>query len=220
MSQVALSAKYPWFEKMHEMMNEHVLAGPALLLTTPSLDATGNEDSNNVLPGSNPMKESSDADLNHTMHAWNLPPIHDLVDAAPSKAGDCTDFDISTPPLHPIQLDALVSSPLTFSNWASSSQANGYKCKHNKVEQKQDSLAEAFYQPSIESLLICLKLAQECTKQEAEHTKQEELQLQHKHKEREQEEHLCTQEKEHEECVCSEDCNVFIEMMCMMVTQQ
>ncbi|KAJ1591186.1 hypothetical protein NDA11_006877 [Ustilago hordei] len=145
MSQVALSAKYPWFEKMHEMMNEHVLAGPALLLTTPSLDATGNEDSNHVLPGGDPMEESSDADLDHAVHAQNLPPIHDLVDAAPSNAGDCTDFDISTPPLHPIQLDALVSSPLTFSNWASSSQANSYKHKHNNVEQKWDSLAEAFY---------------------------------------------------------------------------
>ncbi|KAJ1030736.1 hypothetical protein NDA18_001974 [Ustilago nuda] len=142
---VALSAKYPWFEKMHEMMNKRVLAGPAVLLTTPSLDATGNEDSDHVLPGGDPMEESSDADLDHTVHAQNLPPIHDLVDAAPSNAGDCTDFDISTPPPHPIQLDALVSSPSTFSNRASSSQANGYKRKRNNVEQKQDSLAEAFY---------------------------------------------------------------------------
>ncbi|SYW81870.1 uncharacterized protein UHO2_00374 [Ustilago hordei] len=185
MSWVALSAKYPWFEKMHKMMNEHVLAGPAILLTTPSLDATGNEDSDHVLPGSDLMEESSNADLDHTVHAWNLPPIHDLVDAAPSNAGDCTDFDISTPPLHPIQLDALVSSLSTFSNWASSSQANGYKHKCNNVEQKWDSLAEAFYQSSIESLSIHLKLAQEHTKQEAEHTKQEELQLQHEHEERE-----------------------------------
>ncbi|SYW79654.1 uncharacterized protein UHO2_04297 [Ustilago hordei] len=69
---VALSAKYPWFEKMHEMMNECVLAGPAVLLTTPRLDATGNKDSNHVLPGSNPMEESSDADLDHTVHARNL----------------------------------------------------------------------------------------------------------------------------------------------------
>ncbi|SAM61601.1 uncharacterized protein UBRO_20136 [Ustilago bromivora] len=44
MSKVALSAKYPWFEKMHKMMKEHVLAGPAILLTTPSLDVAGNED--------------------------------------------------------------------------------------------------------------------------------------------------------------------------------
>ncbi|KAJ1026031.1 hypothetical protein NDA18_003691 [Ustilago nuda] len=122
---VALSAKYPWFEKMHKMMNEHVLAGPAILLTTPSLDATGNEDSNHVLPSGDPMEESSNADLNHAVHAWNLPPIHDLVDAAPSNAGDCTNFDISTPPPCPIQSDALVSSPSTFSNWASSSQADG-----------------------------------------------------------------------------------------------
>ncbi|KAJ1022121.1 hypothetical protein NDA18_005355 [Ustilago nuda] len=166
MSRVALSAKYPWFEKMHEMMNEHVLEGPAILLTTPSLDATGNEDSDHVLPGGDPMEESSDADLDHAVHARNLPLIHDLVDAAPINAGDCTDFDISTPPPHPIQSDALVSSLSTFSNWASSSQANGYKRKHNNVEQKQDSLAEAFYQSSIESLAICPKLAQECTKQE------------------------------------------------------
>ncbi|KAJ1022179.1 hypothetical protein NDA18_005411 [Ustilago nuda] len=82
------AAKYPWFEKMHEMMNEHVLAGPAVLLTTPSLDATGNEDSDHVLPGGDPMEESNDADLNHAVHAQNLPPIHDLVDAAPSNAGD------------------------------------------------------------------------------------------------------------------------------------
>ena len=98
--------------------------------------------------------------------------------------------------------------------------ANGYKHKHINVEQKQDSLAEAFYQSLIESLSICLKLAQECTKQEAECTKQEELQLQHKCKEREQEECLHAQERECEECVCLEDHNVFIEMMCMMITQQ
>ncbi|KAJ1020935.1 hypothetical protein NDA18_005782 [Ustilago nuda] len=145
MNPVALSAKYPWFEKMHEMMNKCVLVGPAILLTTPSLDTTGNEDSYHVLPGGNPMEESSDADLDHTVHAWNLPPIHDLVDAAPSNAGDCTDFDILTPPPLHIQSDALVSSLSTFPNCASSSQANGYKHKHNNVEQKQDSLAEAFY---------------------------------------------------------------------------
>ncbi|KAJ1024388.1 hypothetical protein NDA18_004555 [Ustilago nuda] len=182
---VALSAKYPWFEKMHKMMNRRVLVGPAILLTTPSLDATGNEDSNHVLPGSDPMEEFSDADLDHTVHAQNLPPIHDLVDAAPSNAGDCTDFDISTPPPLHIQSDALVSSLSTFSNRASSSQANDYKCKHNNVEQKQDSLEEAFYRSSIESLSIHLKLVQELTKQEAECTKQEELWLQHKCKERE-----------------------------------
>ncbi|KAJ1025582.1 hypothetical protein NDA18_003925 [Ustilago nuda] len=185
MSRVALSAKYPWFEKMHEMMNKHVLAGPAVLLTTPSLDATGNEDSDHVLPGGDPMEESSDADLDHAVHAWNLPLIHDLVDAAPSNAGDCTNFDISTPPLHPIQSDALVSSLSMFSNQASSLQANGYTHKCNNVEQKWDSLAEAFYRSLIESLAICLKLVQECTKQEAECTKQEELQLQHKCEERE-----------------------------------
>ncbi|KAJ1027367.1 hypothetical protein NDA18_003374 [Ustilago nuda] len=185
MSWVALSAKYPWFEKMHEMMNEHVLAGPAILLTTPSLDATGNKDSDHVLPGGDPMEESSNADLDHAVHARNLPPIHDLVDATPSNAGDCTDFDILTPPPHPIQLDALVSSPSTFSNRASSLQANGYKRKRNNVEQKRDSLAEAFYRSLIESLAICLKLVQECTKQEAECTKQEELRLRHEHEERE-----------------------------------
>ena len=102
MSQVALSAKYPWFEKMHKMMNKHVLAGPAVLLTTPSLDVTGNEDSDHVLPSSDPMEESSNEDLGHTVHACNLPPIHDLVDAAPRNAGDYPNFDISTPPPHPI----------------------------------------------------------------------------------------------------------------------
>ncbi|SAM84896.1 uncharacterized protein UBRO_20860 [Ustilago bromivora] len=209
MSWVALSAKYPWFEKMHEMMNKCMLAGLAVLHTTPSLDVTGNEDSDHVLPSSDPMEESSDADLSHAVHAHNLPPIHDLVDAAPRNAGDYPDFDISTPPPHPIQLDALVSSLSTFSNQASPLQANGYKHKHINVEQKQDSLAEAFYRSSIESLSIHLKLAQEHTKQEAECTKQEELWLQHE-----------CEEREHEECVCLEDHNVFIEMMCMMVTQQ
>ncbi|SYW83736.1 uncharacterized protein UBRO2_05292 [Ustilago bromivora] len=179
MSWVALSAKYPWFEKMHEMMNKCMLAGLAVLHTTPSLDVTGNEDSDHVLPSSDPMEESSDADLSHAVHAHNLPPIHDLVDAAPRNAGDYPDFDISTPPPHPIQLDALVSSLSTFSNQASPLQANGYKHKHINVEQKQDSLAEAFYRSSIESLSIHLKLAQEHTKQEAECTKQEELWLQH-----------------------------------------
>ncbi|SAM83765.1 uncharacterized protein UBRO_20110 [Ustilago bromivora] len=205
MSCVALLAKYPWFEKMHEMMNKHALAGLAVLLTTPSLDVSGNKDSDHVLPSGNPMEESSDADLSHTVHACNLPSIHDLVDATPRNAGDFPDFDISTPPLHPIQLDALVSSPSTFSNQASPLQPNGYKHKHSNVEQKRDSLAEAFYQSSIESLSIHLKFAQEHTKQEAECTKQEELWLQHKREER-----------GHEERVRSEDRNVFIEMMCVM----
>ncbi|SAM85453.1 uncharacterized protein UBRO_20914 [Ustilago bromivora] len=185
MSHVALSAKYPWFEKMHEMMNKCMFAGPAILLTTPSLDVAGNKDSDHVLPSSNPMEESSNADLGHTVHACNLPPIQNLVDATPRNAGDYPDFDISTPTLHPIQLDALVSSPPTFSNRASPSQPNGYKHKHSNVEQKRDFLAEAFYRSLIESLSICLKLAQEHTKQEAECTKQEELRLQHEHKERE-----------------------------------
>ncbi|KAJ1022893.1 hypothetical protein NDA13_004943 [Ustilago tritici] len=209
MSRVALSAKDPWFEKMHKIMNKRVLAGPAVLLTTPSLDVSGNEDSNHVLPSGDPMEESSNADLSHTMHAHNLPPIHKLVDAAPRNAGDYPNFDISTSPPHPIQSDALVSSPLTFSNQASPLQPNGYKHKPSNVEQKRDSLAEAFYQSLIESLSICLKLVQEHTKQEAEHTKQEELRFQHERKERECEEH-----------VCSEDHNVFIAMMHMMVTQQ
>ncbi|KAJ1033368.1 hypothetical protein NDA13_001360 [Ustilago tritici] len=88
MSHVALSAKYPWFEKMHEMMNKRVLAGPAILLTTPSLDVAGNKDSDHVLPSGSPMEESSDADLDHAVHAHNLPSIHDLVDATPRNAGD------------------------------------------------------------------------------------------------------------------------------------
>ncbi|SOV08616.1 uncharacterized protein UDID_17429 [Ustilago sp. UG-2017a] len=175
MSHVALSAKYPWFEKMHKMMNKRVLAGLAVLLTTPSLDVAGKEDSD------------------HPHSACPQPtPIHNLVDPAPRNAGDYPDFDISMPPLHPIQLDALVSSPSMFSNWASPSQPNGYKCKH----------------------------INECTKQEAECTKQEELWLQHERKEREQEECLCAQQRERKEHVHSEDHNVFIEMMCMMVTQQ
>ncbi|KAJ1029649.1 hypothetical protein NDA13_002892 [Ustilago tritici] len=220
MSWVALSAKYPWFEKKHKMMNKRVLAGLAVLLTTPSLDVAGNKNSDYVLPSGNPMEESRDADLDHAMHAHNLPPIHDLVNAAPRNAEDYLNFDISTPPLHPIQLDALVSNPLTFSNRASPSQPIGYKHKRSNVEQKWDPLAEAFYQSLIESLSICLNLAQECTKQEAEHTKQDKMQLQHEHKEREQEERLRAQEREQEEHLCREDHNVFIEMMHMMVTQQ
>ncbi|SPC64490.1 uncharacterized protein UHOD_11933 [Ustilago sp. UG-2017b] len=76
MSCIALSAKYPWFEKMHKMMNKCMLAGPTVLLTTPSLDVAGNKDSDYVLPSGDPMEESSDADLGHAVHAHNLPPIH------------------------------------------------------------------------------------------------------------------------------------------------
>ncbi|CCF49985.1 uncharacterized protein UHOR_14114 [Ustilago hordei] len=165
MSQVTLSSKYPWFEKMHKMMNKHVLEGLAVLLTTPSLAVVGNKDSDHVLPSGDPMEEYSNADLGHAVHTHNLPPIHNLMDAAPRNAGDYTNFDILTLPPHPIQSDALVSSLSTFSNWASSSQANGYKCKPINVGQKWDSLAEAFCQRLIESLSICLKLVQECTKQ-------------------------------------------------------
>ncbi|SPC64491.1 uncharacterized protein UHOD_11934 [Ustilago sp. UG-2017b] len=136
------------------------------------------------------------------------PCYNDLVDAAPKNVGDNPNFDISMPPPHPIPSDVLVSSLSTFSNRASPSQPNGYKCKHINVEQKRDSLAEAFYRRSIESLSIRLKLAQERTKQGG-------LQLQH-----ECEERLCAQERECKERVRLEDRNVFIEMMCMMVTQQ
>ncbi|SAM82637.1 uncharacterized protein UBRO_20703 [Ustilago bromivora] len=111
--------------------------------------------------------------VTHAVHSCNLPPIHDLVDAASRHAGDYLDFGILTPPLPSIQSDVLVSSPSTFSNWASPFQPIGYKHTCGNVEQKWDSLAEAFYQRLIESLSICLKLVQECTKQEAECTKQE-----------------------------------------------
>ncbi|SYW82598.1 uncharacterized protein UBRO2_04720 [Ustilago bromivora] len=172
-------------EPANKLHKDMVYRDLSRLLFPTSLDVAGNKDSDHVLPSSNPMEESSNADLGHTVHACNLPPIQNLVDATPRNAGDYPDFDISTPTLHPIQLDALVSSPPTFSNRASPSQPNGYKHKHSNVEQKRDFLAEAFYRSLIESLSICLKLAQEHTKQEAECTKQEELRLQHEHKERE-----------------------------------
>ncbi|SYW80461.1 uncharacterized protein UBRO2_03729 [Ustilago bromivora] len=40
---LALSTKYAWFEKMHEMMNGRSSAEPATLITTPSLNFTSND---------------------------------------------------------------------------------------------------------------------------------------------------------------------------------
>ncbi|KAJ1581179.1 hypothetical protein NDA12_002190 [Ustilago hordei] len=40
---IALSTKYTWFERMHEMMNGQFYANPTALITTPSLNFTSKD---------------------------------------------------------------------------------------------------------------------------------------------------------------------------------
>ncbi|SPC64970.1 uncharacterized protein UHOD_20277 [Ustilago sp. UG-2017b] len=51
---LALSTKYAWFEKMHEMMNGRFYADPTALITTPSLDFTSDDEADMPVRGCAP----------------------------------------------------------------------------------------------------------------------------------------------------------------------
>ncbi|SAM71760.1 uncharacterized protein UBRO_20482 [Ustilago bromivora] len=82
-SRLALSTKYTWFEKMHEMMNGRSSAKPATLITTPSLNFTSN-DKAGMPPYSSaeiPMDHSGSEPYDHSAHGHGLPPILDLMNS-------------------------------------------------------------------------------------------------------------------------------------------
>ncbi|SYW84950.1 uncharacterized protein UBRO2_05656 [Ustilago bromivora] len=80
---LALSTKYAWFEKMHEMMNGRSSADPTALITTPSLDFTSDDEAG-MPPYSSaemPMDLSGSKLYDHSAHSHGLPPILDLMDS-------------------------------------------------------------------------------------------------------------------------------------------
>ena len=86
------------------------------------------------------------------------------------------------------------------------------KHKQGALDHKHNTLAEAFYCSSIDTLQICLQLEQECTRRErmleAEHTKCEEMHMQHKR-----------EEKEHNKRVHARDRDMVMEMVHLLASQ-
>ncbi|SPC62446.1 uncharacterized protein UHOD_11533 [Ustilago sp. UG-2017b] len=82
-SRLALSTKYAWFEKMHEMMNGRFYADPAALITTPSLDFTSDDEADMPSYGSADilMDLSGSEPYDHSAHGHGLPPILDMMDS-------------------------------------------------------------------------------------------------------------------------------------------
>ncbi|UTT88585.1 hypothetical protein NDA17_004766 [Ustilago hordei] len=80
-SRIALSTKYAWFERMHEMMNGRFNADPEALITTPSLDFTSNDKPDMPSNGSAdiPMDICGSELYDHSTHSCGLPPILDLI---------------------------------------------------------------------------------------------------------------------------------------------
>ncbi|SYW77358.1 uncharacterized protein UBRO2_01817 [Ustilago bromivora] len=79
---LALSTKYAWFEKMHEMMNGRSSADPTTLIMTPSLNFTSNDKADMPLYSSDdiPMDLSGSKPYDHSAHGHGLPPILNLMD--------------------------------------------------------------------------------------------------------------------------------------------
>ncbi|KAJ1045332.1 hypothetical protein NDA14_007894 [Ustilago hordei] len=110
---IALSTKYAWFERMHEMMNGQFNADPTALITTPSLDFTSDDEPDMPLNGSAdiPMDICGSKLYDHSAHGHGLPPILDLIEptnppaavastsgASFAGAGDDDIFNTSLPP--------------------------------------------------------------------------------------------------------------------------
>ncbi|SPC65965.1 uncharacterized protein UHOD_11659 [Ustilago sp. UG-2017b] len=87
-SGLALSTKYAWFEKMHEMMNGRSSAEPATLIMTPSLNFTSDDKAGMPPYGSAeiPMDLSGSELYDHGAHGHGLPPILDLMDSTSPPA--------------------------------------------------------------------------------------------------------------------------------------
>ncbi|SYW85122.1 uncharacterized protein UHO2_06748 [Ustilago hordei] len=185
---------YAWFERMHEMMNGQFNADPAALITTPSLDFTSNDKPDMPSNGSAdiPMDICGSELYDHSAHSHGLPPILNLIK-----------------PTNPL---AAVASTSGASFVGAAQLSPSTKCKRGALDHKHDTLAEAFYHSSIDTLQIRLQLEQECTRHEkileAERTKCKEM---HLHHERE--------EKERNECVHTCDHEMVMEMVRLLASQ-
>ncbi|SYW86731.1 uncharacterized protein UHO2_05355 [Ustilago hordei] len=230
-SRIALSTKYAWFERMHKMMNGQFNADPTALITTPSLDFTSDDEPDMPSNGSAdiPMDICGSELYDHSTHGCGLPPILDFIEptnppaavastSGASFAGTGDDDIFNTPLPPPLQARPPSSTAGSLdvsdstSSQSSAQLSPSIKCKQGALDHKHNTLAEAFYHSSIDTLQICLQLEQECTRckkiLEAEHTKCKEM---HLHHERE--------EKECDECVRTCDCEMVMEMVCLLASQ-
>ncbi|SOV08552.1 uncharacterized protein UDID_17418 [Ustilago sp. UG-2017a] len=93
-SRLALSTKYTWFEKMHEMMNSQSSAKPTTLIMTPSLNFTSDDKAGMPPYGSAeiPMDLSGSKPYDHGAHGHGLPPILNLMDSAKPPSSHCIHF--------------------------------------------------------------------------------------------------------------------------------
>ncbi|SAM82698.1 uncharacterized protein UBRO_20690 [Ustilago bromivora] len=184
-----------------------------------------------------PIDLSGSEPYDHGTHSHGLPPILDLMDptnppaAVASTSGASTsgastsgasiagagDDDVFTTP-SPLQAQPSFSTAGgldVFDSTSSHSSAQlspSTKCKRGALDHKHDTLAEAFYHFSIDTLQIRLQLEQEHTRcermLEAEHTKREEMRMQHKREEKECDEH-----------VHMRDHDIVMEMVCLLASQ-
>ncbi|SPC67391.1 uncharacterized protein UHOD_11737 [Ustilago sp. UG-2017b] len=225
-SHLALSTKYAWFEKMHEMMNGRFYADPAALITTPSLDFTSDDEADMLSYGSAdiPMDLSGSELYDHGTHGHGLPPILDVMDstnppaavastsgASVAGAGD-DDFFTTPSPLQARPSFSTAGGLDVFDSTSSHSSAQhspGTKHKRGALDHKRNTLAEAFYRSSIDTLQIRLQLEQERERMlEAERTKREEMRIQHER-----------EEKECDERIHARDHDMVMEMVRLLASQ-
>ncbi|KAJ1028010.1 hypothetical protein NDA13_003461 [Ustilago tritici] len=174
-----------------------------------------------------PMDLSGSEQYNDSTHSRGLPPILDLMDPTNSpndiastsgtSIAGAGDGDIFTTP-SPLQTQLSFSTAggsdvFDSSSSPSSAQLSpGTKHKQGAVDPKCDSLAEAFYCSSINSLQIHLQLEQEHTRcertLEAECTKHKEMHMQYKR-----------EEKERNKRICAHDHDMVMEIMHLLASQ-
>ncbi|SAM73171.1 uncharacterized protein UBRO_20314 [Ustilago bromivora] len=158
-----------------------------------------------------PMDLSGSEPYDHGAHGHGLPPILDLMDSTnpPAAVASTSGGSIARPSFSAAGgLDVFESS----SSSSSAPLSPGTKCKRGALDHKHDMLAEAFYCSSIDTLQICLQLEQEWTRHErileAECTKCKEMHMQHER-----------EEKEHDEHIHMRDCDMVMEMVCLLASQ-
>jgi hypothetical protein len=173
------------------------------------------------------MDPSGSEPYDHSTHGHGLPPILDLMDstnppaaiastsgASIAGAGD-DDFFTTPSPLQARPSFSTAGGLDVFDSTSSHSSAQrspGTKRKRGALDHKRDTLAEAFYRSSIDTLQIRLQLEQERTRRErmleAERTKREEMRIQHQR-----------EEKERDERVRARDRDMVMEMVRLLASQ-
>ncbi|SYW85761.1 uncharacterized protein UHO2_02000 [Ustilago hordei] len=173
-----------------------------------NLDFTSNDEPDMPSNGSPdiPMDICGSELYDHSAHSCGLPPILDLIEptnplaavastsgASFAGAGDDDIFNTPLPPPLQARPPSSTAGSLDVSD-STSSQSSAQlspstKCKQGALDHKRDTLAEAFYHSSIDTLQICLQLEQEHTRHEkileAECTKHKEMRLHHEREEKE-----------------------------------